>query len=71
MNTNKCLALLPAFFLCITMVAQAPDYVYTEASEFTLTGKLMNTPNPYHRVDTVRFKGFTTTENTQVRNSWE
>ena len=69
MNTNKCLALLPAFFLCLTLVAQTPDYVYTEVSEFTLTGKLMNTPNPYHRVDTVRFKGFTKTENNQVRNS--
>ena len=49
--------------------AQTPDYVYTEASTLTLTGKLMDTPNPYHRVDTVRFKGFTKTENNQVRNS--
>ncbi len=29
----------------------------------------MDTPNPYHRVDTVRFKGFTKSENNQVRNS--
>ena len=47
----------------------APQFVYTEASDLTLTGKLMNTPNPYHRVDTVRFKGFTASENTQVRES--
>lgn len=43
--------------------------VYTEASNFTLVGKLMDTPNPYHRVDTVVFKGFTPSENTQVRES--
>ena len=44
-------------------------YVYTEASDLTLVGKLMDTPNPYHRVDTVKFKGFTKGENTQVRQS--
>ena len=42
-------------------------YVYTEASDLTLTGKLMPTPHPYHRVDTVRYKGFTKGENMQVR----
>ncbi|MBO6161056.1 MAG: SGNH/GDSL hydrolase family protein [Bacteroidales bacterium] len=43
---------------------------YTEASDLTLVGKLMpDTPNPYHRVDTVRFKGFTRGENAQVRMS--
>ncbi|MBR1927326.1 MAG: SGNH/GDSL hydrolase family protein [Bacteroidales bacterium] len=52
---------------CFQAVSQ--EYVYTEASELTLTGKLMDTPNPYHRVDTVRFKGFTKSENNQVRNS--
>ncbi len=64
------------FFLAIILVglalqtaAQAQDYVYTEACDLTLTGKLMETPNPYHRVDTVRFKGFTASENNQVRNS--
>lgn len=67
-------------FLLITAVilinyaaaAQTPKDVklkYTEASDLTLTGKLMDTPNPYHRVDTVAFKGFTKTENGQVRMS--
>ena len=43
---------------------------YTEASDLTLVGKLMpDTPNPYHRVDTARFKGFTRGENAQVRMS--
>ena len=41
------------------MAQTTPKFVYTEASDLTLTGKLMNTPNPYHRVDTVKFKGFT------------
>ena len=49
--------------------ARAQDLIYTEASDLTLTGKLIDTPNPYHRVDTVRFKGFTKSENNQVRNS--
>lgn len=44
--------------------------VYTEASSLTLVGKLFpDTPNPYHRVDTVRYKGFTASENIQVRYS--
>ena len=41
--------------------------VFTEASDLTLVGKLMPTPNPYHRVDTVKYKGFTKGENKQVR----
>ena len=46
------------------------NYRFTEASSLTMVGKLMpDTPNPYHRVDTVRFKGFTKTENKQVRMS--
>jgi len=49
--------------------ARAQDLIYTEASDLTLTGKLIDTPNPYHRVDTIRFKGFTKSENNQVRNS--
>ena len=48
----------------------AQDFVYTEASSLTLTGKLFpDTPNPYHRVDTVKYKGFTRKENLQVRES--
>ena len=46
----------------------AQEFVYKDATQLTLTGKLFNdTPNPYHRVDTVRFKGFTQGENIQVR----
>ncbi|MCQ2156507.1 MAG: SGNH/GDSL hydrolase family protein [Bacteroidales bacterium] len=44
-------------------------YSYKEASELTLVGKLMPgmTENPYHRIDTTRYKGFTKKENLQVR----
>ena len=42
---------------------------YTEASDLTICGKLMDTPNPYHRVDTTVFKGFSRSENAQVRMS--
>ena len=61
---------LATVLLAINMFsAFSQEVVYTEASTLTLTGKLMDTPNPYHRVDTVRFKGFTKGENIQVRNS--
>ena len=45
------------------------QYVYTEASDLNLIGKIIDTPNPYHRVDTVQYKGFTSGENIQVRCS--
>jgi len=50
--------------------ATAQNYKFTEASDLTLTGKIFpDTPNPYHRIDTVRFKGFSKRENYLVRNS--
>ena len=49
--------------------AQDVNYVFKEASELNLIGKLLPTPNPYHRVDTVKYKGFTEKENSQVRCS--
>ena len=53
--------------------AQTPKnvrYVFTEASDLTVAGKLFSDiPNPYHRVDTVKYKGFTKGENLQVRES--
>lgn len=65
-------AIIAAAFLAATSVfAQTPvKYVFTEASDLTLIGKILeNTPNPYHRVDTCRYKGFTPGENTQIRCS--
>ena len=66
--------ILTVFALCMMtalMSAQTPDdvvYCFTEASDLNLIGKIHeDTPNPYHRVDTVKYKGFTKTENRQVR----
>ena len=62
---------ITALALAISALAQTPDgvkYVFTEASDLNLIGKIHeNTPNPYHRVDTVKYKGFTKGENRQVR----
>lgn len=56
----------------VLAAAQTPKnvkYVFTEASDLNLIGKVIDTPNPYHRVDTCEFKGFDRTENAQVRCS--
>ncbi len=46
----------------------AQEIKFIEASELNLIGKpFPGTPNPYHRIDTMVFKGFNTTENRQVR----
>lgn len=60
-----------AMSLAQTVALRAEDkYKFVEASDLTLTGKIFeDTPNPYHRLDTVRYKGFTKTENLQVRMS--
>lgn len=60
--------------LCAAMIsAQTPKDVkfrFTEANDLTMTGRLFSdNPNPYHRVDTVRFKGFVGKENLQVRET--
>ena len=58
--------------LC-SLSAQTPKdvkYKFTEATQLTMIGRLFdNNPTPYHRVDTVKYKGFTTKENLQVRES--
>ena len=65
--------LLPLLLISSSFIASAQntEYVYTEAAELTLVGKLMpgRTVNPYHRVDTTDYKGFTKRENLLVRMS--
>ena len=59
-------------FMALAAAAQTPKdvrYTFTEASDLNLIGKIIDTPNPYHRVDTVKYKGFTKGENEQVRSS--
>jgi len=71
--SKKLLLAAAALMVFLSLSAQkVPNipYKWTEACDLTLVGKLFpDTPNPYHRVDTVRFKGFTRKENLQVRES--
>lgn len=70
---KKLISALFLGLLSFALLAQNPkkvNFKFTEASDLTLVGKIFeDTPNPYHRVDTVRYKGFTKTENKQVRMS--
>ena len=67
---KKILSIIIMAAVTISLAAQDKQYVFTEASDLNLIGKIhKNTPNPYHRVDTVKYKGFTKGENTQVRCS--
>jgi hypothetical protein len=67
------LIVLLSLLVSFSAISQTPKdvkYFYTEASELNLIGKIHDdTPNPYHRVDTVKYKGFTKKENFQVRCS--
>ena len=55
--------------ITLPLNAQKPDWsLEVEACELNLVGKAFyDTPNPYHRIDTCRFKGFTKSENMQCR----
>lgn len=68
-RTSLIIALtLTALLTAGTMLAQTPAPArYVDAAELTLVGKMMDTPNPFWRVDTARFQGFTSTESKQVR----
>ena len=70
---KKVTTLITLLFLINTLLGQTPKdvkYYFTEASELELIGKILeNTSNPYHRVDTTKYKGFTVGENKQVRSS--
>ena len=55
---KRILLISVAALLTISAAAQTPKnvkYTFTEATDLNLIGKLMDTPNPYHRVDTCRF----------------
>lgn len=70
---KKIIAVLLLCLVALSVFARGPKevkYKFTEASELTLVGKIFeDTPNPYHRVDTVKYKGFTKSENLQCRMS--
>lgn len=63
--------LLTAIFFSVTLPLSPRDGLgdkYVEASDLTLVGKMMPTANPYHRVDTTVYKGFTELESLEVRS---
>ena len=67
---KKALLLLALACLCAATLNAQDTTRYVDATSLTITGKIFtDTPNPYHRIDTVRFKGFTTGENLQVRET--
>ena len=51
----------------LTVWAAAAQMRFVDATELNLIGKALPTPHPYHRIDTVAYKGFTKGENQQVR----
>lgn len=66
----SCVLIALAVSTALAKPLQYGPLKHVEASALTLCGQLMpGNPNPYHRVDTVRFKGFTRAENLQVRES--
>ena len=57
------LFMMMALLLACAAASAQEGYRYVEATELTLTGQVFpNTPNPYHRMDTARYKGFTDEE---------
>lgn len=65
---NK-IILAVALLLAASLFSLAQERVYTEASDLTMVGKLIDTPNPYHRVDTVAYDEFNKAENRLVRQA--
>lgn len=62
--------LLAALLLFVSTGMDAKiKWTKVEASSLTLVGKAFDTPNPYHRIDTVRYKGFTKNENQMCREA--
>jgi len=51
------------------LCAGAQELKYTEASDLTMIGKAFDTPNPYHRVDTVKYNKFVPIENLLMRQT--
>ena len=67
-------SLVAAVALLLSVAAAAGDgdvrYFYTEASTLTMVGKMFpDTPNPYQRIDTDKYKGLTEAETTRMHLS--
>ena len=66
---KELLFIFSILLIALPVSAQKPDWnLEVEASDLNLVGKAFyDTHNPYHRIDTCRFKGFTKSENMQCR----
>jgi len=64
---RKFIILIAAIALSLGAAAQTKNWKKVEAASLNLCGKAFETPNPYHRIDTCVYKGFTVRENEQCR----
>ncbi len=57
--------------LCVSGIAaqETPQPRFVDATTLNIIGKGLPTEQPYHRIDTTRYKGFSKSENQQVRCS--
>lgn len=63
----KKILLITAMAFAVTLANAETKWTKIEASDLNLCGKAFTTPNPYHRIDTCIYKGFTVGENKQCR----
>ncbi len=64
---KKIILCITVFALALSAAAQTTSLKKVDASSLNLCGKAFDTPNPYHRIDTCVYKGFTPGENFQCR----
>ncbi len=71
MKKSTNIYLMSAWLVCLLLGSislNAQNLKFKEATDLTMLGRIFeNNPNPYHRIDTVKYKGFTKSENQQVR----
>ena len=67
---KKILNSLTILAALLLLMPAANAQTFVEATDLTLVGKLFpDTPNPYHRLDTVKYKGFEKNDRTAVIQS--
>ena len=67
---KRTVILLVLACLCAATLNAQDNTRYVDATSLTITGKIFtDTPNPYHRIDTVKYKGMNKGENFQARSS--
>lgn len=67
MNMMRLIVTLAAAFLFL-QTAFCQNHKYTDAQKLTVVGKMIPTTNPYHRIETAKYDGFTSGEAGQSRH---